>query len=232
MNLNQLKYFIAVAEQQSFTKAATQYYISQTAITQQVHALEVSLGTKLIDRTTRPISLTPGGKIFFAEARSIIRHMDTAVWRTREASHGLMGTLRIGYMKGYEQSDLPKHLRNFHREYPNILITCPNKTEVLPGTNIYFQNKSDKPIRIFSDGAYMIDPAGCTYFLSLVDETGSSPAYIDCQPGFAGDIGFITGGDFMIYDPYSQLFFCFEYDGGIYLCLASYYFGNFYERVK
>ena len=115
---------------------------------------------------------------------------------------------------------------------PNILITCPNKTEVLPGTNIYFQNKSDKPIRIFSDGAYMIDPAGCTYFLSLVDETGSSPAYIDCQPGFAGDIGFITGGDFMIYDPYSQLFFCFEYDGGIYLCLASYYFGNFYERVK
>ena len=61
MNLNQLKYFIAVAEQQSFTKAATQYYISQTAITQQVHALEVSLGTKLIDRTTRPITLTPGG---------------------------------------------------------------------------------------------------------------------------------------------------------------------------
>ena len=132
MNLNQLKYFIAVAEQQSFTKAATQYYISQTAITQQVHALEVSLGTKLIARTTRPISLTPGGKIFFAEARSIIRHMDTAVWRTREASHGLMGTLRIGYMKGYEQSDLPKHLRNFHREYPNILITCfRNDTDTL-----------------------------------------------------------------------------------------------------
>lgn len=132
MNLNQLKYFISVAEHQSFTKAANQYYISQTAITQQVQALETTIGTQLIDRTTRPISLTPSGTVFLAEARSILRHMDTAVSRTREASHGLMGTLRIGYTKGYEQSSLPKRLRDFHREFPNILITCyRNDTDML-----------------------------------------------------------------------------------------------------
>ena len=76
MNINQLKYFVSVAEHQSFTKAATQFFISQTAITQQIHALEESIGIKLIDRSTRPISLTPGGNVFFAEAKSILSHMD------------------------------------------------------------------------------------------------------------------------------------------------------------
>lgn len=124
MNFNQLKYFVAVAEHQSFTKAATQYYISQTAITQQIHALETAMGIELIDRSTRPISLTPAGQTFLTEARAILKHMDTAVWRTREASTGLMGSLRVGFTKGYEQSDLPRRLREFHREFPNILITC------------------------------------------------------------------------------------------------------------
>lgn len=132
MNLNQLKYFISVAEHQSFTKAANQFYISQTAITQQIQALENTVDTPLIDRTTRPISLTPSGKTFLIEAKSILRHMDTAIMRTREASKGLMGNIRIGYTKGYEQSSLPKRLRDFHKQYPNILITCyRNDTDML-----------------------------------------------------------------------------------------------------
>lgn len=132
MNLNQLKYFISVAEYQSFTKAANQFYISQTAITQQIQALENAIDTPLIDRTTRPISLTPGGKTFLTEAKSILRHMETAIVRTREASKGLMGNIRIGYTKGYEQSSLPKRLRDFHKQYPNILITCyRNDTDML-----------------------------------------------------------------------------------------------------
>lgn len=132
MNLNQLKYFISVAEHQSFTKAATQFFISQTAITQQIQALEDSLGTQLIDRTTRPISLTPSGNVFLIEAKAVLKHMDTAITRTLEASKGLMGALRIGYTKGYEQSSLPKRLRDFHRIYPNILITCyRNDTDML-----------------------------------------------------------------------------------------------------
>lgn len=132
MNLNQLKYFIAVAQCQSFTKAANQYYISQTAITQQIQALETTVGIQLIDRSTRPISLTPGGLVFLTEARAILDRMDTAIWRSREASTGLMGSLRIGYTKGYEQSDLPHRLREFRRNYPNVLLTCyRNDTDLL-----------------------------------------------------------------------------------------------------
>ena len=124
MNLNQIRYFVSVAESRSFTKAAMSHYISQTAITQQIHALEENIGVKLLDRNNRPISLTPAGKVFLKEAREILGRMDTALSRTREASTGLQGELRIGYTKGYEHSDLPKYLRAFHHEYPNVLISC------------------------------------------------------------------------------------------------------------
>lgn len=124
MNINQLKYFIAVAEYKSFTKAANQYYISQTAVTQQVHALEEQMDVSLIDRTKRPIALTPAGKVFLIEAKAILERMNTAMSKVHEASVGLEGTLRIGYTKGYERSNLSNILRSFHLDYPNILITC------------------------------------------------------------------------------------------------------------
>ena len=124
MNLNQLRYFVSVAENGSFTKAAMQHFISQTAITQQIHALEENIGAKLLDRNSRPVSLTPAGKVFLKEAREILGKMDTALLRTREATTGLEGELRLGYTKGYEHSDLPKHLRSFHQEYPNVLLSC------------------------------------------------------------------------------------------------------------
>lgn len=124
MNINQLKYFIAVAEYRSFTKAANQYYISQTAITQQVQALEETMDVQLIDRSRRPITLTPAGNVFLGEARAILERMNAAVGRVRDASTGLVGSLRIGYTKGYERSNLSNLLRAFHQEYPNILITC------------------------------------------------------------------------------------------------------------
>ena len=124
MNLNQLRYFVSVAELKSFTKAAVNHYISQTAITQQIHALEENIGVRLLDRNSRPVSLTPAGKVFLKEAREILGRMDAALLHTREASTGLEGELRLGYTKGYEHSDLPKHLRRFHHEYPNVLISC------------------------------------------------------------------------------------------------------------
>jgi len=124
MNLNQLRYFVSVAESGSFTKAAVSHYISQTAITQQIHTLEENIGAKLLDRNSRPVKLTPAGKVFLKEAREILGRVDAALLHTREATTGLEGELRIGYTKGYEHGDLPKYLRSFHHEYPNVLISC------------------------------------------------------------------------------------------------------------
>lgn len=124
MNLNQLKYFVAVAESRSFSKAAEQYFLTQAAITQQIRQLENSVGVPLIDRKTRPVSLTPMGEAFVREARAILLRMDGAIQRAREASTGVTGTLRIGYTNGYEHSDLTVKLREFHHKFPNVLITC------------------------------------------------------------------------------------------------------------
>ena len=123
MNNNQLKYFVSAAENLSFTKAAEQYYISQTAVTQQIHLLEETLGCTLFDRGTRPISLTPAGKVFLLEAKAILERMNRAAARVHDASVGLNGTLRIGYVRGYERSDLSVLIRRFHQQYSNILIT-------------------------------------------------------------------------------------------------------------
>ena len=124
MNINQLRYFIGVAECQSFTKAASRYYITQTAITQQIRALENHLGVQLFDRNTRPVRLTPEGSVFLREAKGILERVEQAEHRVREASVGLVGSLKVGYIKGYERSSLSDRLRSFHNKYPNILISC------------------------------------------------------------------------------------------------------------
>lgn len=124
MNINQLQYFVSVAEYRSFTQAAECHFLTQTAITLQIRTLEEAIGVKLIDRKKRPIELTPAGEVFLKEAKGILARMEEAIERTLEADKGMVGSIRIGYEKGYERSDLSDRLRKFHRQYPNILFTC------------------------------------------------------------------------------------------------------------
>ena len=123
MNRNQLKYFVAAAENQSFSKAAEQFYISQTAVTQQIKLLEEMLGCTLFNRNTRPVTLTPSGKVFLIEAKAILERMNRAADRVHDAATGLIGTLRVGYVCGYERSNLSVLMRHFHQKNSNVLIT-------------------------------------------------------------------------------------------------------------
>lgn len=128
MHRNQLKYFVAVAENLSFTKAAEQFYVSQTAITQQIRQLEETLGCTLFDRSTRPVALTSEGRVFLIEAKAILERMAQAAERVHDASTGLTGSLRVGYVRGYERSDLSKLMRRFHQKNSSVLISfyrCP-----------------------------------------------------------------------------------------------------------
>ncbi len=128
MNINQLRYFISVAENRSFSAAAEENYITQTAMTQQIKALEDDLGLKLINRATRPITLTAAGSSFLSDAKLILKRLSDARERAIEASDGIFGTLRIGYIKGYERSGLSDELRAFHRSMPGILLMCYRDT--------------------------------------------------------------------------------------------------------
>lgn len=133
MNIKQLEYFISVAENLSFTKAAENHYISQTAVTQQIKSLEDLLQVSLFKRTKRHVELTPVGKIFLEEARSIVNHISSSLLKVQEFNSGLLGTLHIGAVIGYEKSDLSKFLQTFSKAYPNISldIRCDGMTEIL-----------------------------------------------------------------------------------------------------
>ena len=128
MNQTQLKIFTVAAEQGSFTKAADKFFITQAAVTQHIRALEESLGCSLFDRRKRPVRLTPAGKSFYVDAKNLIRQMESSVGRAKEAAAGNGGSLHIGFLKGYERSDLPAAARRFRRKYPNTFLSFERKS--------------------------------------------------------------------------------------------------------
>ncbi len=128
MNQSQLKVFTAAAENRSFTKTAEQLFITQAAVTQHIQALEAAIGCELFDRRKRPMRLTPAGKTFYADAKSLLRQMDSAVMRTKDAASGDSGSLHIGFLKGYERSDLSVAARRFRAAHPNTFLTFERKS--------------------------------------------------------------------------------------------------------
>ena len=92
-------------------------------MTQQIHLLEETLGCELFDRSTRPVSLTSAGRSFLLDAKAILERMSSAQERVHDAATGLTGTLRVGYVRGYERSDLSVLMRHFHQKNSNVLIS-------------------------------------------------------------------------------------------------------------
>lgn len=128
MNSRQLEYFLAVARELNFTRAAQSMYVSQTAVTQQIKALEANLGVSLFDRTKKKVELTPAGKVFQTEARRILARIDTAVERTRQASSGFIGTLDIGFSVGIGNTGIADSIQSFNQKYPNIVMNFKSQS--------------------------------------------------------------------------------------------------------
>ena len=122
MNLNQLEYFVNAAETLNFTSTAKKFYISQTAITQQIKALEEHLGEELFYRKNKKLSLTPVGKVFYQECKAILIRTSDALEKVHLAANGIIGDLRIGVIDGYEKTNISDSIRNFHNEYPNVSL--------------------------------------------------------------------------------------------------------------
>jgi len=120
MNTKQLEYFVSLAETLSFTKTAQKFYISQTAVTNQIKALENNLSTKLFDRTNHYVQLTPAGNVFLSQAKTILQKIEEATEKVHLATVGFVGLLRIGFVKGYEKTSFSKLIFHLHHQYPNI----------------------------------------------------------------------------------------------------------------
>jgi DNA-binding transcriptional LysR family regulator len=123
MDLRQLEYFVAVAEEQHFTRAALRLHIVQSGLSASIRALEEQLGASLFLRTTRHVTLTQVGRAFLAEARRVLAAAADAR-RIVEDMQGLRrGRLSIGSIQGLAPLlDLPELLGRFHAAYPEVDI--------------------------------------------------------------------------------------------------------------
>ena len=122
MQLQQLKYFIAVAEQLNFRKAAESLYVTQPLLSKQIASLEEEIGQKLLIRNTRSVKLTPAGQALLDEADALIRQASMVVKTVRKAGSGgnVSGVLRVGYEDAFDRVMLVDALSVFKEKYPNV----------------------------------------------------------------------------------------------------------------
>jgi DNA-binding transcriptional LysR family regulator len=120
MELRQLRYFVTLAEELHFGRAASREHIVQSALSQQLQRLERELGVRLIERSTHHVALTAAGAAFLVEARKIIAHIDRAVAVTRNAA-GSSPSLRVGIIDASYDS-MPQILHEVQARYPDLVI--------------------------------------------------------------------------------------------------------------
>lgn len=120
MNLRHIRYFLAVAEERSFLRAAARLHISQPPLSAQIRDLEISLGVRLFDRTPQGTGLTQAGRVFYDEARAIVARIEHAKVTTQRAANGQVGSLAIGFISLADYGVLPPALRRFRAIAPAV----------------------------------------------------------------------------------------------------------------
>jgi LysR family hydrogen peroxide-inducible transcriptional activator len=123
MELHQLRYFCAVAETGSFSRAAEQSHVAQPSLSQQILKLEAELGARLFDRLGRTVRLTDLGTAFLPRARAVLRELEAAKGDVTERKDSIGGPLTIGVIPTVAPYFLPSRLTSFTREFPQAEIT-------------------------------------------------------------------------------------------------------------
>ncbi|MGW2133811.1 LysR family transcriptional regulator [Streptomyces coelicoflavus] len=123
MELQQMRYVLAVAESMSFTRAAERCHVVQSALSHQVARLEQELGARLFERTTRRVRLTPAGEAFLPAARQCLAAAERAADEVAAAVGEVRGQLRVGVISSVAAVDVPRALRDFRERYPKVRVS-------------------------------------------------------------------------------------------------------------
>jgi DNA-binding transcriptional LysR family regulator len=128
MELRHLRYFVAVAEELHFGRAASRLFIVQPSLSQQIRQLEEELGFSLLKRTKRSVELTDAGRVFFVSAQNILAQVQEAKRAAKRAYRGEVGRLVVGYISSSTYDLLPAMLRAYRERFPHVEVALRELT--------------------------------------------------------------------------------------------------------
>ncbi|MDR0902877.1 MAG: LysR family transcriptional regulator [Opitutaceae bacterium] len=162
--MRHLRYFVAVAEELNFRRAAERLHVSSPALSVQIRMLEELLGVRLFERDTKRVSLTGPGEVLLREAQSLLRQARGAIAATQEAASGKRGTLRVGCAGRLGYSFMPATLDAFRKRFPEVeLIPVDLDIEMQQAGAL---EKGDIHVG-FAYGAYLRGLAGIDHAMVL-----------------------------------------------------------------
>jgi DNA-binding transcriptional LysR family regulator len=133
MELRHLRYFLTIAEERHFSRAAQRLHMTQPPLSRQIQELEEELGFALFERSRRQVELTPAGEVFLDHVRRVFDALDLAVHQARRASVGEFGRIVVGYISSLAYSGLTEVIRAFHERFPRVEL---NLREMSPQAQI------------------------------------------------------------------------------------------------
>lgn len=123
MELRHLRYFIAIAEEENFHRAADKLHVSQSPLSRQMQQLEAEIGAELFEPSGRGVRLTPAGVLFLKRAKAILASVDAAASEARETAAGRIGTITIGFENGsFFDTQLSTLLSRFRMQAPRVNV--------------------------------------------------------------------------------------------------------------
>jgi DNA-binding transcriptional LysR family regulator len=120
VELRHLRYFVAVAEELHFRRAAERLHMSQPPLSEQIRHLEAELGVKLLERSRRGVEMTAAGEAFLRQASTILESVERAVDQTRRVARGEVGQVSVGFVPSAMDGSLPDILRVHRARYPEV----------------------------------------------------------------------------------------------------------------